>query len=73
MRNALHRVDIRQMVLPLQDSDADQNVCLIGLPSDNVQHEVQSWSLNTFLKEEMPGNKGILCTRCSYLLCLPKS
>ena len=43
---------------------------LLSLPSDNVQHELSLWSIKTFLKETDHRNKGNLCTRSSYLLCL---
>ena len=43
---------------------------LLCLPSDSssVQlDELQRWSLKKFLKKEVPGNKGNLCTRFIYI------
>ena len=37
-------------------SNDDREECLLGLPSDNVQYELQRWSLIKIRKEEKCGS-----------------
>ena len=40
---------------------------LLGLLSDNVQHDLPHWAIKTFLKEEISVYKGSPCTKAIYL------